>query len=125
MKQSVDDILASDRAELSALPPLPPTGEAWAQITILIHKFCVDVKAAIEGKEEHKSLVQRNRARYAQFKRDILGTCPNFRPFEDKTQYRDPCIRDEEFEGKDNPYVHMAASEYVMDIKDVRGEIEK
>ncbi|PBK94334.1 hypothetical protein ARMGADRAFT_90464 [Armillaria gallica] len=124
LKQSVDDILASDRAELSALPPLPPTGEAWAQITILIHKFCVDVKAAIEGKEEHKSLVQRNRARYAQFKRDILGTCPNFRPFEDKTQYRDPCIRDEEFEGKDNPYVHMAASEYVMDIKDVRGEIE-
>ncbi|KAK0220837.1 P-loop containing nucleoside triphosphate hydrolase protein [Armillaria nabsnona] len=124
LKQSVDDILASDRAELDTLPPLPPTGEAWAQITILIHKFCVDVQAAVEGKEEHKGLVQRNRARYAQFKRDILGTCPNFRPFEDKTQYRDPCIRDEEFEGKDNPYVHMAASEYVMDIKDVRGEIE-
>ncbi|PBK68045.1 hypothetical protein ARMSODRAFT_292786 [Armillaria solidipes] len=124
LKKSVDDILARDRAELSALPPLPPTGEAWAQITILIHKFCVDVQAAVEGKEEHKGLVQRNRARYAQFKRDILGTCPNFRPFEDKTQYRDPCIRDEEFEGKDNPYVHMAASKYVMDIKDVRGEIE-
>ncbi|KAK0214372.1 P-loop containing nucleoside triphosphate hydrolase protein [Armillaria fumosa] len=124
LKKSVDDILASDRAELSALPPLPPTGEAWAQITLLIHKFCVDVQAAIEGKEEHKGLVQRNRARYAQFKRDILGTCPNFRPFEDKTQYRDPCIRDEEFEGKDNPYAHMATSEYVMDIKDVRGEIE-
>ncbi|SJL16535.1 uncharacterized protein ARMOST_20061 [Armillaria ostoyae] len=123
LKKSVDDILASDRAELSALPPLP-TGEAWSQITILIHQFCIDVKAAIEGKEEHKGLVQRNRARYSQFKRDILGTCPNFRPFEDKTQYRDPCIRDEEFEGKDNPYVHMTASEYVMDIKDVRKEIE-
>ncbi|KAK0476319.1 P-loop containing nucleoside triphosphate hydrolase protein [Armillaria novae-zelandiae] len=124
LKKSVDDILASDRAELSALPPLPLTGEAWAQITLLIHKFCVDVQAAIEGKEEHKGLVQRNRARYTQFKRDILGTCPNFRPFENKTQYRDPCIRDEEFEGKDNPYAYMATSEYVMDIKDVRGEIE-
>ncbi|KAK0501905.1 P-loop containing nucleoside triphosphate hydrolase protein [Armillaria luteobubalina] len=124
LKKSVDDILARDRAERSALPPLPPTGEAWAQITLLIHKFCVDVQAAIEGKEEHKGLVQCNRARYAQFKRDILGTCPNFRPFEDKTLHSDPCIRDEEFDGKDNPYAYMAASEYVMDIKDVRGEIE-
>ncbi|KAK0441222.1 uncharacterized protein EV420DRAFT_1315586 [Desarmillaria tabescens] len=124
LKQSVDDLLASDRAEYNALPPLPPTDEAWSQIVILIHQFCIDMKAAVEGKEEHKSLVQRNRARYEQFKRDILRTCPDFRPFEDKTRYRDPCIRDEEFEGKDNPYVHMAASEDIMDIKDVRGEIE-
>ncbi|KAK0200154.1 P-loop containing nucleoside triphosphate hydrolase protein [Desarmillaria ectypa] len=124
LKQSVDELLTSDRAEYNALPPLLPTDEAWSQIIILIHQFCVDVEAAIEGKDAHKKLVQDNRARYEQFKRDILGTCPNFRPFEDKTRYRDPCIRDEEFEGKDNPYAHMAASEYVMDIKDVRGEIE-
>ncbi|KAK0443664.1 P-loop containing nucleoside triphosphate hydrolase protein [Desarmillaria tabescens] len=124
LKQSVDELLATDKAEYSTLPPLPPTDEAWSRIIILIHQFCVDVKAAVEGKEEHKGLVQRNRARYGQFKRDILGTCPNFRPFEDKTRYLDPCIQDEQFEGKDNPYVHMAASEYIMDIKDVRREIE-
>ncbi|KAK0439518.1 P-loop containing nucleoside triphosphate hydrolase protein [Desarmillaria tabescens] len=124
LKQSVDDLLASDRAEYNALPPLPPTDEAWSQIVVLIHQFCIDVKAAVEGEEGHKSFVQRNRARYEQFKRDILGTCPNFRPFEDKTRYLDPCIRDEQFEGKDNPYVHMAASEYIMDIKDVKREIE-
>ncbi|KAK0200177.1 P-loop containing nucleoside triphosphate hydrolase protein [Desarmillaria ectypa] len=125
LKRSVDELLTSDRAEYDALPPVPPTHEAWSQIIILIHQFCVDVKAAIEGKDEHKGLVQQNRARYEQFKHDILRTCPNFRPFEDKTRYRDPYFLDEGFHGKDNPWIHMMASEYVMDIKDVRGEIEK
>lgn len=125
LKESVDGLLAHDRAELSALPPPPPIDDAWSQILILIHQFCVDVKAAVEGKEEHKKLVQRNRARYERLKHDILSTCPNFIPFEDKTQYRDPRIQDEEFEGKSNPYVHMATSKIILDIKDVRREIEK
>ncbi|SJL16534.1 uncharacterized protein ARMOST_20060 [Armillaria ostoyae] len=124
LKESVDNLLTSDRAEFNALPPPPPTDEAWSQIIILIHHFCSDVKATVEGKEEHKKLVQRNRARYERLKHDILSTCPNFRPFEDKTRYRDPHIQDEEFEGKSNPYVHMATSNYIMDIKDVRREIE-
>ncbi|KAK0220838.1 P-loop containing nucleoside triphosphate hydrolase protein [Armillaria nabsnona] len=124
LKESVDGLLAHDRAEFSALPPPPPIDEAWSQIILLIHQFCGNVKAAVEGKEEHKKLVQCNRARYEQLKQDILSTCPNFRPFDDKTRYRDPCIRDEEFEGKANPYVRMATSDYVMDIKDVRREIE-
>lgn len=124
LKESVDNLLTRDKAEFGALPPPPPIDQAWTQIIILIDHFCSDVKAAIEGKEEHKQLVQRNRARYEQLKHDILSTCPDFRPFDDKTRYRDPCIGDEEFERKANPHVRMVAPNLIMDIKDVRREIE-
>ncbi|KAK0214373.1 P-loop containing nucleoside triphosphate hydrolase protein [Armillaria fumosa] len=124
LKESVDNLLAHDRAEFDALPPPPPIDQAWTQIIILIDRFCGDVKAAVEGKEEHKKLVQRNRARYEQLKHDILSTCPDFRPFDDKTRYRDPCIGDEEFETGANPHVRTATSNPVMDIKDVRREIQ-
>ncbi|KAK0476320.1 P-loop containing nucleoside triphosphate hydrolase protein [Armillaria novae-zelandiae] len=124
LKESVDNLLTRDKAEFSALPPPPPIDQAWTQIIILIDHFCGDVKAAVEGKEEHKKLVQSNRARYEQLKRDILSTCPDFRPFDDKTRYRDPCIEDEVFERKANPHVRNATSNPVMDIKDVRREIQ-
>ncbi|KAG7441691.1 P-loop containing nucleoside triphosphate hydrolase protein [Guyanagaster necrorhizus] len=123
LREGVDELLTKDRAEYITLPLPPLTDEAWSQIMMLINNFCLDLKATFEGQGEHKKLVQCNRSRYRQFKHDILKTCPNFRPFEDKAYYRDLCIEDEEFQGKDKPYVYMATSEYVMDIKDVREEI--
>jgi hypothetical protein len=52
-----------------------------------LNAFCDVFKKFVNGSHEDKCLAQRNRALYANFKRDIRGTAPDFRPFIHPEQY--------------------------------------
>ena len=63
-----------------------------------VTKFCDDFRAATFG-ESRKSLVQENRERYTRFKQAIQDTQPDFRPFVNHEDYRDPRLLDGETSG--------------------------
>jgi hypothetical protein len=76
----VNDLIADCEGEIAKLPPAPeddPSAEVMSRIT----QLSTDLKNAVYGKEEQKQLSQKNRGRYLTFKREILGTAPDFRPF--------------------------------------------
>jgi hypothetical protein len=52
-----------------------------------INSFCDVFKSFVNGSHEDKRLAQRNRALYSIFKRDIRGTAPDFRPFENPKDF--------------------------------------
>jgi GTPase SAR1 family protein len=86
LRQDVERLLASCLEEIGTLPkPL----EADPQIEVLarVNAFCDAFKGVVSGASSDKSLAQRNRALYTIFARDIRGTSPDFRPFDEPTQY--------------------------------------
>ncbi|KAG1850542.1 P-loop containing nucleoside triphosphate hydrolase protein [Suillus tomentosus] len=81
LREDIDKLLAQCNKELGALPP-PLADDPQIEVLGRVNAFCDVFKGYVNGSHEDKRLAQRNRALYAIFKRDIRGTAPDFRPFE-------------------------------------------
>ena len=86
LRQDVDRLLASCLEEIGTLPKTLDVDPQFEVLT-KVGEFCDAFKGAVSGASSDKSLVQRNRALYTLFARDIRGTSPDFRPFEDPIQH--------------------------------------
>ncbi|KAG6379656.1 P-loop containing nucleoside triphosphate hydrolase protein [Boletus reticuloceps] len=86
LKQDVERLLGSCLEEIGALPP-PVEVDPQIEVLRRVNAFCCAFKDVVSGASSDKSLAQRNRALYTIFARDIGGTSPDFRPFEDPEQY--------------------------------------
>jgi hypothetical protein len=78
-----------------------------------VTKFCDDFRAATFG-DSRKTLVQENRQRYMEFKQAIHRTQPDFRPFANHTDYRDPGLADGAQGGCARPPVDLTAVQKVI-----------
>ncbi|KAG1824557.1 P-loop containing nucleoside triphosphate hydrolase protein [Suillus subaureus] len=81
LREDIDKLLAQCNKEFDALPP-PLANDPQIEVLGRVNAFCDVFKGFVNGSHEDKRLAQRNRALYAIFKRDIRGTAPDFRPFE-------------------------------------------
>jgi vacuolar protein sorting-associated protein 1 len=52
-----------------------------------VNAFCDAFKSVVSDISPDKSLAQRNRALYTIFAKEIRGTSPDFRPFEEPEKY--------------------------------------
>ncbi|KAI9568111.1 P-loop containing nucleoside triphosphate hydrolase protein [Boletus coccyginus] len=86
LRQNVERLLASCMEEISTLPK-PLESDPQIEVLARVSAFCDAFKSAVSGTSSDKRLAQRNRALYALFARDIRGTSPDFRPFEEPAQY--------------------------------------
>jgi vacuolar protein sorting-associated protein 1 len=89
LRATVAKLIAENAAELELLPK-PPSQNPVVELLELVTGFCTELREAVFGKHDDKSLVHNNRANYGIFKVAIRATAPDFRPFEDYTQYRRP-----------------------------------
>jgi hypothetical protein len=86
LREDVDTLLAKCTKDFDELPP-PLENDPQIEVLGRLNAFCDDFKSFANGSHEDKRLAQRNRALYAIFKRDIRGTAPDFRPFEEPEDY--------------------------------------
>ncbi|KAG1816627.1 P-loop containing nucleoside triphosphate hydrolase protein [Suillus variegatus] len=86
LREDVDTLLAKCTKDFDELPP-PLENDPQIEVLGRVNTFCDDFKSFVNGSHEDKSLAQRNRALYAIFKRNIRGTAPDFRPFNDPEDY--------------------------------------
>ncbi|KAF9244557.1 P-loop containing nucleoside triphosphate hydrolase protein [Melanogaster broomeanus] len=70
----------SARSGLAAIPPAI-VGDPANYMMGLVAEFCRTVEQFVRGGAETGALIQRNREAFAQLKREIRATAPNFRPF--------------------------------------------
>ncbi|KAJ7485041.1 P-loop containing nucleoside triphosphate hydrolase protein [Mycena galericulata] len=117
LRQQLNALLNGYNEELLQLPP-PPVSEPAAEVLLRVTAFCRTFNAAVLGdSDDHKSLAQKHRRRYLQFKAEIRSTGPDFRPFADHSKYRNPNIVGDE-PGDDT------AESGPLDLLDVRRVIE-
>ncbi|KAG2046501.1 hypothetical protein BDR06DRAFT_965031 [Suillus hirtellus] len=86
LREDVDTLLAKCTKDFDELPP-PLENDPQIEVLGRVNTFCDDFKSFVNGSHEDKSLAQRNRALYAIFKRNIRGTAPDFRPFNNPEDY--------------------------------------
>ncbi|KAG1896029.1 P-loop containing nucleoside triphosphate hydrolase protein [Suillus fuscotomentosus] len=86
LREDVDTLLAKCTKDFDELPP-PLENDPQIEVLGRVNTFCDDFKSFVNGSHEDKSLAQQNRALYAIFKRNIRGTAPDFRPFNDPKGY--------------------------------------
>ncbi|KAF9220695.1 hypothetical protein BS17DRAFT_810582 [Gyrodon lividus] len=86
LKEDVEKLLASCNEELGSLPA-PLATDPQVEVVRKISAFCDAYKAAVFGTGSDKSLAQQNRALYELLKRNIRGTAPDFRPFEQPVHF--------------------------------------
>ncbi|KAF9220694.1 hypothetical protein BS17DRAFT_739183 [Gyrodon lividus] len=87
LKRDVERLLASCLEDLGTLPA-PLTIDPQIEVLGRVNEFCDAFKSVVDGTSSDKRLAQRNRALYAIFKRDIRGTAPDFRPYEQPEKYK-------------------------------------
>ncbi|OJA20284.1 hypothetical protein AZE42_13533, partial [Rhizopogon vesiculosus] len=114
LREDIDKLLASCIKDLDALP-LPLANDPQIEVLERVNAFCDVFKGFVNGSHEDKRLAQRNRALYAIFKRDIRGTAPDFRPFDNPKEY----VSLDDIEGK-MTLTERDPGVKVMGIYDVR-----
>ena len=83
LNKAVREHLADCDAQLAQLPTPPQTDNLNAEVPLRVTEFCTVLKAMVHGHQGgSKELIQRNRAGYGIFKKDIEETAPNFWPFD-------------------------------------------
>ena len=80
LQQKIDQELKRCREDIGTLPAVIEE-DARTAITLRVTNFCGDLEDIIFGEKDER-FVQSNRNLYLEFKRDILATAPDFRPFE-------------------------------------------
>jgi len=73
---------------LEHLPPPPPENPA-VELLRLLTAFSMETKQWIDASERKESLIRIFKVASAEFKRKILQTAPNFRPFKDAEEEKD------------------------------------
>lgn len=101
------------------MPP-PLANDPQVEVLGRVNAFCDAFKKFVNGSYQDKDLAQRNRALYTIFKRDIRGTAPDFRPFN----------QPEDFVPLDDTEGNMTLSERdpgvkVLGIYDIRNVIQE
>ncbi|KAG2141892.1 P-loop containing nucleoside triphosphate hydrolase protein [Suillus clintonianus] len=86
LRDDVDKLLAKCIKDFDELPP-PLANDPQIEVLGRVNAFCDVFKSFVSGSHEDKRLAQQNRALYAVFKRDIRGTAPDFRPFNQPEAY--------------------------------------
>jgi hypothetical protein len=86
LREDVDGLLTRYKRDSEALPP-PLEHDPQIEVLKRVNAFCDDFKSFVNGSHEDKRLAQRNRAIYSDFKREIRGTAPDFRPFDRPEEY--------------------------------------
>ncbi|KAG1761981.1 P-loop containing nucleoside triphosphate hydrolase protein [Suillus occidentalis] len=86
LRENVDTLLTKCTKDFDELPP-PLDNDPQIEVLGRVNEFCDVFKSFANGSHEDKRLAQRNRALYAIFKRDIRGTAPDFRPFNEPEDY--------------------------------------
>ncbi|KAG1838318.1 P-loop containing nucleoside triphosphate hydrolase protein [Suillus subluteus] len=86
LREDVDALLAKCAKDIDELPP-PLENDPQIEVLGRVNAFCDDFKSFADGSHQDKRLAQRNRALYAIYKRDIRGTAPDFRPFNEPEDY--------------------------------------
>ncbi|KAG2131413.1 P-loop containing nucleoside triphosphate hydrolase protein [Suillus bovinus] len=86
LREDVDTLLAKCTKDFDELPP-PLENDPQIEVLGRLNAFCDDFRSFVNGSHADKSLAQRNRAFYAIFKRDIRGTAPDYRPFNEPQDY--------------------------------------
>ncbi|KAG2337542.1 hypothetical protein BDR05DRAFT_1063225 [Suillus weaverae] len=86
LREDVETLLARCSKDFDELPP-PLENDPQIEVLGRVNAFCDAFKSFVNGSHEDKRLAQRNRALYAIFKRDIRGTAPDFRPFNEPEGY--------------------------------------
>ncbi|KAF8833698.1 hypothetical protein BDN67DRAFT_985847 [Paxillus ammoniavirescens] len=105
LKQDVEQLLAFCLEDLGALPA-PLSSDPQVEVLRKVNDFCSAFKGIVDGTGSDKGLAQRNRALYSDFKRDIRGTAPDFRPFERPSRYKPfDALEPDETLGARNPRV--------------------
>ncbi|KAL1746323.1 P-loop containing nucleoside triphosphate hydrolase protein [Schizophyllum fasciatum] len=101
-------------AQLPAEHSFDTNSDVNTYITQQITKFCALFDHAVMGESSspHKDLVQTNRRHYEHFKLAIGRTRPDFRPFENKDDYRSPGFG-------------MGEGTGPIDLQDIREVIDK
>ncbi|KAJ7581757.1 P-loop containing nucleoside triphosphate hydrolase protein [Mycena floridula] len=125
LRRRVAQLLAEDAKELEGLPA-PPRKEPTAELLLRIQEFGRAIFGAVMG-DSNKKFVQTNKKHYEKLKRKIRGTCPDFRPFVNHTDYRDPGLSHHDIE-EINAGEMAAKAEglgEVFDLTAVRREIEE
>ncbi|KAH7883417.1 P-loop containing nucleoside triphosphate hydrolase protein, partial [Phlebopus sp. FC_14] len=119
LRQKVEQLLTNCLAELDALPP-PLTTDPQIEVLERVNAFCNAFKGAVNGTSSDKSLAQRNRALYSILKKDIRGTAPDFRPFEDPEAYNpiDNLDSDRTLTNRDPSVTMMGLLEVRMTIQE-------
>ncbi|KAL1689987.1 P-loop containing nucleoside triphosphate hydrolase protein [Schizophyllum commune] len=103
---------------LRALPPQPQfecDADVSTYILLRVSEFCNVFKSAVSGDpaSQHRDLIHTNREHYAKLQRDIQDTRPDFRPWLQKKEYKNP--RDLKAGKKSTP----------LDISDVQEVIKQ
>ncbi|KAL1701550.1 P-loop containing nucleoside triphosphate hydrolase protein [Schizophyllum commune] len=103
---------------LRALPPQPQfecDADVSTYILLRVSDFCNVFKSAVSGDpaSQHRDLIHTNREHYAKLQRDIQDTRPDFRPWLQKKEYKNP--RDLKAGKKSTP----------LDISDVQEVIKQ
>ncbi|KAF7361538.1 hypothetical protein MSAN_01187400 [Mycena sanguinolenta] len=118
LKQQVDALLEKYNRDLSELPP-PPASEPAAEVLLRISTFCNTFRSAVFG-DQDKTVAQKNRRIYLQFKADIRSTAPDFRPFAGYSNYENPDITDGESLDVGVSATGACRLESPLDLGDVR-----
>ena len=116
LKLAIHGQLATCHRDLTKLPP-PLTNDPATEFLLSVKSFCADFREAVFG-DARKDLVQYNRKLYEEFKSDIYSTCPDFRPIEDHTMYRNPAPTAPLFAGPtkfSRPPVDLRAVQKIID----------
>ncbi|KAJ6510740.1 P-loop containing nucleoside triphosphate hydrolase protein [Mycena sanguinolenta] len=118
LKQQVDALLEQYNHDLQKLPS-PPASEPAAEILLRISAFCSAFHSAVFG-DQDKTVAQKNRHIYLEFKADIRSTAPDFRPFAGYVNYQHPNITDGEVLEVGISTTGACALEKPLDLGDVR-----
>ncbi|KAG1834900.1 P-loop containing nucleoside triphosphate hydrolase protein [Suillus variegatus] len=119
LRDDVDKLFAKCIKDIDELPP-PLANDPQVEVLGRVNAFCDAFKKFVNGSYQDKDLAQRNRALYTIFKRDIRGTAPDFRPFN----------QPEDFVPLDDTEGNMTLSERdpgvkVLGIYDIRNVIQE
>lgn len=124
LRRQLNALLDKYNEDLLRLPP-PPVSEPAAEVLLRTSAFCRTFSAAVLGdSDDHKSLAQKNRQHYLQFKAEIRSTGPDFRPFAEHSKYQNPRIVNNESRDKGVSAVNTVENG-PLDLLDVRQVIEK
>ncbi|KAI0925406.1 hypothetical protein AcV7_005662 [Taiwanofungus camphoratus] len=123
LREEVQARLCECAHELEKLPK-KVTVDPSTEILGRVFAFCNDVKDEVYGKEEDKTFVHRNRAVYKTFKIAIRRTAPDFRPFENTSQYGRPRDLVLKHDDSDEEAETDTGTDF-MDLYDVRRVIQE